>query len=174
MTASSLKRSTDSAAQTEAFGSALAGWLEPGDIVLLHGDLGAGKTTLAKGIAAALGIDAVVSSPSFALINEYDIGPAARVPQLVHIDLYRLQDEAELDSIGFADYVHNPDGVTLVEWPERAACSLPARYILIELEYVGADRRHIRVSPYPPDDSWARRFESLRTRIDAEGSAHPS
>src|SRR5215208_5000208 len=91
---------SSSAAETAAIGEALAGCLREGDVVLLHGDLGAGKTTLAKGIASALGIEDVVSSPSFSLVNEYDTGSPAEVPRLYHIDLYRLRVEDELASIG--------------------------------------------------------------------------
>jgi tRNA threonylcarbamoyladenosine biosynthesis protein TsaE len=156
---------TASPEQTAAVGANVARWLANGDVVLLHGDLGAGKTTLAKGIAAALGIDAVVSSPSFTLVNDYDADPTSKVRRLFHLDLYRLRGEDELDSIGFADFVSAPDGVTLVEWPERALGLLPDRYLLIELMSAGADRRRLRITPFPPDDSWQCMLDDLRDRI---------
>jgi len=153
-----------SADETTAIGAALAGWLRDGDVVLLHGDLGAGKTTLAKGIAAALGIDAVVSSPSFALVNEYDVPRGPRVSRLYHLDLYRLRGD-ELDSIGFADFAAPADGVTLVEWPERARDSLPDRYVLIELTAAGLDWRRLQLSLHPPDETWDARCAELRAQL---------
>ena len=151
---------------TTGFGAALAPWLREGDVLLLHGDLGAGKTTLAKGIAAALGVGGVVSSPSFGLVNEYDTGLLQQVPRLYHLDLFRLEDEVELASIGLADLLAPTDGVTLVEWPERAVAHLPDRYLLIELEFAGPDRRRIRITPVPAAD-WESRAADLRARLSA-------
>ncbi len=156
---------SDDPAETEALGAALAQWLRDGDVLLLHGDLGAGKTTFAKGVAAGLHVDDVVASPSFALVNEYDAGLAAAVTRLYHLDLYRLTAGDELASIGFADLVAPTDGVTFVEWPERAVDALPAKYILIEFEPVAANQRRIRISPFPPDESWAPRIDDLRRRL---------
>ena len=151
--------------ETVAIGEALAGSLRDGDVVLLHGDLGAGKTTLAKGIATAFGIEDVVSSPSFSLVNEYDSGLAAAVTRLYHLDLYRLRSEADLASIGFEDFVAPGDGVTLVEWPERAEAALPERFLLIEIETVSPDGRRLRFVPVPDDDVWTYQLESLRSKL---------
>jgi tRNA threonylcarbamoyladenosine biosynthesis protein TsaE len=149
---------------TAAIGSVLAGWLRDGDVILLHGDLGAGKTTLAKGIAAALGIGAVVSSPSFALVNEYEVDPGRPVTRLHHLDLYRLQRD-EVASIGFADYASPTAGVTLVEWPERAADQLPDRFLLIEIEAVGPEQRRFRFRMSPDDEDSSARFAQLRALL---------
>lgn len=157
---------SDSPAKTAAIGAALANWLRDGDVVLLHGDLGAGKTTLAKGIAAALRIDAVVSSPSFALVNEYDAGLLAPVTRLYHLDLFRLRGEEELASIGYEDFIAPLDGATLIEWPERAGYFLPDRYVLVELVAAGVDQRRLRVTPVPNDERWSRRFADLHSRMD--------
>jgi tRNA threonylcarbamoyladenosine biosynthesis protein TsaE len=143
----------------------LASLLRDGDVLLLHGDLGAGKTTLAKGIASALGIEDVVSSPSFSLVNEYDTRLASAVSRLYHLDLYRLQSEGDLATIGFEDLVAPADGVTLVEWPERAATALPERFLLIEIETVGSGSRRMRFVPVPDDDVWTGRIESLRSQL---------
>lgn len=148
-----------------ALGAALAHWLRDGDVVLLHGDLGAGKTTLAKGITAALHVDDVVSSPSFALVNEYDAGSVALVSKLYHLDLYRLHGADDLASIGYEDYISSASGVTLIEWPERAAEALPDRYLLIEMTAIGQDRRRLRITPSPNDDSWSTRLADLRDRL---------
>ena len=139
-------------------------------MLLLHGDLGAGKTTLVKGIAAALGIDDVVSSPSFSLVNEYDTGVAVPVTRLNHLDLYRLQGEDDLASIGFEDFVSPLGGATIVEWPERAAGSLPDRFLLIEIDPTAQESRRLRFVPYPDDASWKDRIASLRSRLAAATS----
>ena len=156
--------------ETVAIGEALAGSLRDGDVVLLHGDLGAGKTTLAKGIATAFGIEDVVSSPSFSLVNEYDTGLAAAVTRLYHLDLYRLRSEADLASIGFEDFVAPADGVTLVEWPERAATALPERFLLTEIETVSPDARRLRLVPVPNGDVWTYQLESLRSKLASNAS----
>jgi tRNA threonylcarbamoyladenosine biosynthesis protein TsaE len=153
-------------AETAAVGEAAAGWLRVGDVVLLHGDLGAGKTTLVKGIAAGLRVEAVVSSPSFGLINEYDCGLFAEVGQLYHLDLYRLQDASDLASIGVDEYVAPESGAALVEWPERAIGHLPDRYLLIEMEVVGPQERRLSFSAHPADSSWAERLVDLQHRLD--------
>ena len=130
--------------------------------MLLHGDLGAGKTTLAKGIASALGIGDVVSSPSFALVNEYDT-ESASVSRLFHLDLYRLGDENDLPSIGFDDLVASARGAMLIEWPERAATALPERYLLIEIENRGSGMRLLRFISGPDEEAWVHRIERLRS-----------
>jgi tRNA threonylcarbamoyladenosine biosynthesis protein TsaE len=156
---------SSSAAETAAIGEALAGCLRNGDVVLLHGDLGAGKTTLAKGIASALGIADIVSSPSFSLVNEYDTGLESAVTRLYHLDLYRLRGEDDLASIGFDDFMAPSDGVSLVEWPERAATSLPERFLLIEIETIRPSSRRLRFVPIPDDEVSIQRIANLRTHI---------
>src|SRR5829696_4686236 len=159
LTASPLVIIADSPAETAAIGEALAGCLRDGDVVLLHGDLGAGKTTLAKGIASALGIQDVVSSPSFSLVNEYDTGLESAVTRLYHLDLYRLRGEDDLASIGFDDFMPPADGIAIVEWPERAATALPERFLLIEIETIGARSRRLRFTAIPENEVWDRTFE---------------
>ena len=100
----------------DAFGSAIADRLRPGDVVALSGDLGAGKTTLARAILRALGHAGEVPSPSFAIVEVYD-GPALRLPA-VHADFYRLECPRDADELGLDDY---RDGAALIaEWPEHA------------------------------------------------------
>ena len=165
MTGTQLEIISHSPAETAAIGEALAGCLQDGDVVLLHGDLGAGKTTLAKGVASALGIEDVVSSPSFALVNEYDTGLAAAVTRLYHLDLYRLRSEDDLASIGFDDFMAPTGGITLVEWPERAVTALPERFLLVEIETVRPGSRRLRFVPIPDDEVSGRCIESLRSHI---------
>jgi tRNA threonylcarbamoyladenosine biosynthesis protein TsaE len=166
VTDSALEIDSRSLAETTAIGEAVAGWLRDGDAVLLHGDLGAGKTTLVKGIASGLRVEAVVSSPSFGLISEYDCGLFAEIGRLYHLDLYRLQDAGDLASIGFEEYVAPESGAALVEWPERAIGHLPDRYLLIEMEVVGPQERHLRFNAHPADGSWTDRLADLQHRLD--------
>jgi tRNA threonylcarbamoyladenosine biosynthesis protein TsaE len=135
---------TASAEETRALGARIAAQLDSGDVVLLHGDLGAGKTTLTQGIGAALGMPQQAQSPTFSLVVD------ALLPNgviLRHIDLYRLDNPAELDALGFDELISDPDAITLIEWPERAEGALPDIYLLIELDPSGPDRRSIRLSP---------------------------
>jgi len=169
MTASVIAVVTENPEATAAVGATLGRWLRDGDVVLLHGDLGAGKTTLAKGIATALRIDAVVASPTFALVNEYEAGLFAPATRLYHLDLYRLIDSNDLDSIGFADLASPRDGVTLVEWPERAIDALPASYLLIEITSSAVNRRSLHISAFPPDDTWAPRLAELQSLLATQG-----
>lgn len=94
-------------------GKVFASQLKGGDVVLLHGDLGAGKTTFTKGIARGLGIKDTITSPTFTLMNVYEGG------KLVHIDTYRLESPHELIAIGAADYVGQPETISIIEWPEK-------------------------------------------------------
>ncbi len=101
---------------TAAFGARIAAALKPGDVIALSGGLGAGKTTLARAIIAALGHAGEVPSPTFAILEPYD-APPLRLP-LVHADFYRLEDPAELEELGLDDY--REGAVLIAEWPEQA------------------------------------------------------
>ncbi|GAB5536464.1 MAG: hypothetical protein Rubg2KO_27130 [Rubricoccaceae bacterium] len=134
-----LPAETASATDTIALGRQLAASLRAGDVLVLEGEVGAGKTHLVKGIAAGLGVDPeTVTSPTFGLIQLYDGGT---VP-LVHIDLYRLDDARQLDGIGF-DEALDERAVCLVEWPELANDRLPAETIRLRLTHLGADGRRV-------------------------------
>ncbi|HMS21881.1 tRNA (adenosine(37)-N6)-threonylcarbamoyltransferase complex ATPase subunit type 1 TsaE [uncultured Sphingorhabdus sp.] len=110
------------------FGGKLAQQLRAGDLVTLTGPLGAGKTVLAKSIIASLGFHGDVSSPTFAIIHEYD-EPGMRLP-VVHADLYRLNDPQELEELGLFDH---HDGVVLVEWPSKGGSALRSPDLAIEI-----------------------------------------
>ena len=101
---------------TEAFGAKLATLVQPGDVITLEGTLGAGKTSVARGLLAALGLAGEAPSPSFAIVQPYE-PPEVRIPVL-HVDLYRIDDPAEIDELALDDARY--DSVLLVEWPERA------------------------------------------------------
>ena len=118
-----------SAEDTEKIGCELAKKALPGDIYCLSGELGAGKTVFAKGFAKGLGITARVTSPTFTILNEYGGGKV----NLYHFDLYRLESPEELVGIGFEEYLFG-EGVTLIEWPEKAGNLLPAHAVHIKIE----------------------------------------
>ncbi len=106
---------TNSQLETEEFGKNLSAKLNGGDILLLSGDLGAGKTSLVKGAADGLGIKHEITSPTFTLMNVYEV----KNKKIVHIDTYRLKDEKELLDIGIEDYLGKPDTICIIEWPEK-------------------------------------------------------
>lgn len=111
---------------------------QPGWVIGLTGDLGAGKTQLVKGIAQGLGVTDRVSSPTFALINEYEGG---RLP-LAHLDLYRLEDHAQIVGAGLEDYF-SPKGVSVIEWAERWQGGAPDRRLRVEIRETGESERII-------------------------------
>lgn len=138
-------RESASASETEAAGAALAAALAPGDVVLVSGDLGAGKTTFVRGALRALGVEERVTSPTFVIGHLYD-GAAGRV---AHLDLYRLAGLGDEDP-GLLDPYFGPDVISFVEWPERAeGAALPFERGVtrrVSLEHAGGDRREIRVA----------------------------
>jgi tRNA threonylcarbamoyladenosine biosynthesis protein TsaE len=134
---------THSAEETIAFGRTLAELLTPPKLVLLRGDLGAGKTTLVKGIAAAFDAAAEedVTSPTFTLVHEYR-GPQAN---LYHIDLYRIDTPRELETLGLED-LRSENSVLLIEWGEKFPRLQQDRDVEIALEREGENRRRIKIS----------------------------
>ncbi len=133
---------TDSAAETYELGVRLGCLLHPGDMLALQGDLGAGKTTLAQGVARGLGVETYVRSPTFTLVNEYDLPSGAR---LFHIDGYRLGEtmaEAmlEADTFGLDQVLDDPRAIVIIEWAERLADLLPTDRLEVTLDY--ADHAH--------------------------------
>ena len=123
------------AAAMEAFGARLAGTCTGGALITLQGELGVGKTTLVRGLLRALGHAGKVKSPTYTLVEPYEIG-ARRV---YHFDLYRLGAAQELEDIGLRDYL-DADALCLVEWPERAGGALPVPDLHVAIEYAGAAR----------------------------------
>jgi tRNA threonylcarbamoyl adenosine modification protein YjeE len=128
-------RETSSAFETEAIGEELGRRLRNGDLVLLKGELGAGKTTLVRGMAKGSGSAAPVASPTFQLVRVYP----GRV-QLAHVDLYRLENGEEVRDLGLEELLDQ--GAVVVEWGERLAGADGA---LISIEHLGGDRRRLRV-----------------------------
>lgn len=143
---------TTSAAETVALGERLGRVAEPGDLVCLWGDLGAGKTHLAKAFGAGLGVADTITSPSFILMAEYE----GRLP-LFHIDLYRLADATDALAGGLIDD-RQAAGVTLVEWPDRLGPALPVRRLDVGIAGAGEEPRSITLRA---------REQGLRRYLDA-------
>jgi len=146
---------TNSAAATFALGQRLGQHLRSGQVIALHGDLGAGKTVLTQGIAAVLGINARVTSPTFTLVSEY-VRPSGDL--LIHIDCYRLgspdQNDGALEAafFGLDEIVDRRDAIVIIEWAERVASLLPSDYLEITLRYanVTPDHRQIHCLAHGP------------------------
>jgi len=135
---------TQSPDETVALGMRIARSLSAGDVVGFFGELGAGKTTLIKGIAVGLGVAEVVKSPSFVLITQY----RGRLP-VYHIDLYRLERPSDFMELELEEYFYS-DGVCLVEWAERIAGFLPGSATKIALEVKSATERKISIDSRKP------------------------
>jgi tRNA threonylcarbamoyladenosine biosynthesis protein TsaE len=154
---------TSDAAETRRLAASVAAAAEPGDLVCLWGELGAGKTQFAKGFGAGLGVSGTISSPTFILMSEYQ----GRLP-LFHVDLYRLADGADALAGGVVDE-RQAAGVTLVEWPERMGDFLPARRLDVLIDGTGTEPRTITLRAGDP--SLARYLAAAVTSPVAEGAA---
>lgn len=136
-----LKVVSHSEDQTVVLAEKLIPFLRPGNIVVLTGELGAGKTVFVRGLAKGLGIDEdLVNSPSFTIVNEYTGG---RLP-LYHFDLYRIGDPSELYEVGWNDYLGR-EGIVVVEWGERAEGHLPEGYYQVTFDTVNETDRQINI-----------------------------
>jgi tRNA threonylcarbamoyladenosine biosynthesis protein TsaE len=136
-----LTATTNSAEETEALGAELAERLEPGDVVVISGEVGAGKTTLIRGACRALGIEGPITSPTFTIGHRYTGG---RLP-VSHLDLYRLEGLSGEDPALLDDYLE-PDTVAFVEWPAVAAPQLAGhRTTAVRLAHAGGDSREIEL-----------------------------
>ena len=127
--------------QTREFGAVIGELCLPGDVFLLVGNLGAGKTCLTQGIAWGLGSQEYAASPSFVVVREL----YGRLP-LYHIDLYRLDRIEEIADLGLDDYLYG-DGVCVVEWAEKGDVVLPLEHLLIEMSYLADDERRLQLRP---------------------------
>lgn len=143
---------TNSAAETIALGEKIGGLLKGGDLIAYSGDLGAGKTTITRGISIGMGLGDEVTSPTFALVNEYRGAGLS----LIHFDMYRINSSADLETTGFFDYM-DEDSVLAVEWSENIAEEIPDNAIRIDIQRVDDDTRVITIETYDGDD----RFEDI-------------
>lgn len=144
---------------TRQFAEKLSQYLEPGMTILLEGDLGAGKTTFTKGVAAGLEIDRIIKSPTYTIIREYTSG---RLP-LYHMDLYRLEDSG-VEGLGLDEYFSG-EGVSIVEWPTVAMEDMPATYLHIELAHQKEPNTR-QITLTANGDSYQAMLEQLISELD--------
>ena len=153
---------TQSVEETRIIGACLAPMLLPGDVVSLTGDLGAGKTVLVQGIAAACGVEDRVTSPSFTIVHEYE----GRYP-LIHIDVYRLNSFQEVIDLGFEEFL-DPESIVLIEWGSAIAPLLPRRHLEVELlRSDGEDPNERRLIFRPRGQEWIRKIQEMRATAEA-------
>ncbi len=145
--------------QTQELGLRLGELAQPGDVLLMIGNLGAGKTCLTQGIARGLGIAGYASSPSFVLVREYH----GRLP-LYHIDLYRLEQVAEVADLGIDEYLYGK-GLTVVEWADRALNLMPPQHLLIQIVPLSLRRRKLYLEPR------GQRYEEMIKSLRLEAPA---
>ncbi|MCH4188708.1 MAG: tRNA (adenosine(37)-N6)-threonylcarbamoyltransferase complex ATPase subunit type 1 TsaE [Megasphaera sp.] len=150
---------THSEQDTIRLGAALGPVLQNGDVLALHGDLGAGKTHFVQGIAKGMGIDANIASPTFTILNYYE----NEIP-LQHFDFYRLEEEYELDDLGFDDYISS--GVTVIEWAEKFPQRLPEDAAVITIEKTGLTERVFHM------DFIGTRWENVKKEVERYVVSH--
>jgi tRNA threonylcarbamoyladenosine biosynthesis protein TsaE len=154
---------TSSTEQTEEIGRILGAMLEPGDLVCLFGDLGAGKTHFSFGIAQGLQVkDQYITSPTFTFVNEYQ----GRIP-FYHIDLYRLKDPSELEGIGFDEYIDS-DGATVIEWAEQAEEELPEDKLNVYLSDISENSRELGF--FAEGERYGKLLADLKIKIEEKKS----
>lgn len=130
---------------TRALGARLARRAQPGDVLIVSGDLGAGKTCFVQGVAEGLGVAGPVTSPTFVLVAEY----GGRLP-LYHVDLYRTESLAEIRALGL-DELLGGEGVTAIEWAEKAEPLLPPRTVRVRIHGAGDESRRVEIEGAPPE-----------------------
>jgi tRNA threonylcarbamoyladenosine biosynthesis protein TsaE len=148
--------------QTQLLGKRLGEIVLEGDVILLEGELGTGKTCLIQGIAHGLGIKQYAFSPSFVLIREY----YGRLP-LYHIDLYRLNNVEEIDELGLEEYLYG-NGICVIEWAKKGLPLLPRDYLLIELNYVLTNELQRNISFCPRGKRYLDLIQQLTPIINGE------
>jgi tRNA threonylcarbamoyladenosine biosynthesis protein TsaE len=159
-----LRTETGSTAETLAVAETIGELFRPGDVVVLAGDLGSGKTTFAKGVGRALAVAEPVVSPTFTIVRQYE----GRL-RLVHVDVYRLDHLQELHDLGLEELIDG-DAVTLVEWGDVVTAYLPTERLEIRLDVGGRDDDRV-VTLVPRGPSWLAREGALAAALDDTGPA---
>ena len=145
--------------ETRKIGSIFGELAQPGDVLLLEGKLGAGKTCLTQGIALGLGIEDYVLSPTFVIMREF----YGRLP-LYHVDLYRLDNIDESLDLGLDDYLY-VDGLCVLEWAEKALSILPRKYLMVRIDYLSDTERTFKLEPQ------GKRYEELAEQVRKAAAA---
>ncbi len=153
---------------TKAVGAAIAGTLLPGDVLLLDGDLGAGKTTFTQGLARAMGVRDPVTSPTFTLVRSY---PTSFGVELIHVDVYRLDRLFDIVTLGLPEMLEN-GAVAAIEWGGRAAPALGPEHLNVSLTLTETEGERL-VALSPTGSRWQARWPDLMAAVEGLGSAAP-
>jgi tRNA threonylcarbamoyladenosine biosynthesis protein TsaE len=134
--------------QTQKLGEKIAAHLNKIQVLALHGDLGSGKTTFMQGIANKLRIKNHMISPTFIIMRTYTIPTQEKITKkhLYHVDLYRIQDEKEIEGLGLIEIMNDPKNIVAIEWPEKIASFLPKKKIDINFQYINENTRKITIT----------------------------
>ncbi len=151
-----------SPAQTQSVAAAVAPLLEPGDVVLLDGDLGAGKTTFTQGLARAMGVTEAVTSPTFTLVRSYRAGGGL---ELLHVDVYRLDLLSEVVDLGLPEYLDD-GAVAVIEWGARAAAALAPDHLQIRIDMTDSDADR-RLTFEATGPGWGSRLDAVAVAVGA-------
>jgi tRNA threonylcarbamoyladenosine biosynthesis protein TsaE len=140
--------STNGFKQTQKIGFDFAKTLKGGEVLALYGDLGSGKTTFVQGLAKGLGIDRPIISPTFIIMRTYQVrisNQESRIKELYHLDLYRIESEKDVQSLGLLELSGQRENVVAIEWPDKIENLLPEKRINMYFKYLGDDTREIRI-----------------------------
>lgn len=140
---------TKSFKETQQLGFDFAKKLQGGEVLALYGDLGSGKTTFIQGLAAGLGIDRPIISPSFIIMRTYELrlkSKDVRLKNFYHVDLYRINDANDVQGLGLLDLIGNSENIVAIEWPDKIENILPENKIAITFEYLEEDKRKIKIN----------------------------
>jgi tRNA threonylcarbamoyladenosine biosynthesis protein TsaE len=150
--------------QTRNIGLHLGQVLQPGDVILLFGQIGSGKTLLTQGIAAGLNVEGYVQSPTFTLATEH-VGTLSTGDEIIlyHLDLYRIDDPGDIDTFGHEEYLDDPHGIVVIEWPERLGAGIPDEHLLINIEYLADTKR--KLTFYPRGERYRDRIVRFRKEV---------
>jgi tRNA threonylcarbamoyladenosine biosynthesis protein TsaE len=155
----------DGPAATQTVAAAIARILLPGDVLFLDGDLGAGKTTFTQGLARAMGVEEVVTSPTFALVRSY---PTAFGIELIHADVYRLDHLADIVALGLPEMIDD-GAVAVIEWGERAGPAVGAERLHVRLSLTDVEGER-RLTLVPEGTRWRARWDDLSATLAQDGA----
>lgn len=130
---------------TQNLGEEFAQSLKSGAVIALHGNLGAGKTTFVQGLARGLGVTKNIISPTFIIMRTYELENDS-FKNFYHVDLYRIETEHDVEGLGLLELMNDPENIVVIEWPEKIGKLLPEKRIDIYFEYLGDDKREIKIT----------------------------
>lgn len=139
---------TNSFSETQQFGKDFAQQLTGGEVLALHGDLGSGKTTFVQGLAKGLGIERKIISPTFIIMRTYEAGEKAQgmgIRNLYHVDLYRIENEHDVEGLGLFELMNDPENIVVLEWPEKIINYLPEKKYDLNFTYIDELKRNIEI-----------------------------